>query len=333
MTRGSTRPFVALVAAIAVTVTAAACGTGNGEGAGDGSAMTTTSEVGTEVVVHPASYDLVAGEEQRFIAGVSFADGNLLAFGTVDLEFFYLGTRSAPLDPPRPGAETTASFLPIPGSDTPAEDGDGPRRVEPADARGVYGAEDVRFDDAGFWRVVLTAAVDGETVVAEAAFGVNAEHQTPAPGDPAPDVEQPIAGTPGVDPTAIDSRARDGEVPDPDLHDTTVPDALAAGMPVMVVVATPVYCVSQFCGPITDAVGELQDTYGDRAAFVHIEVWEDFEAKKVNAAARAWMSKDPTSQNLTEPWVFLVGADGVITHRWDNVATVAEMTAALEGLT
>jgi hypothetical protein len=111
-----------------------------------------------------------------------------------------------------------------------------------------------------------------------------------------------------------------------------VNDALAAGRPVLVVVSTPVYCVSRFCGPITDAVADLADTYGDRAAFVHIEVWQDFEAKAVNPAARAWMAKDPANQNLTEPWVFLVGADGVIMHRWDNVATVAEMTAALEAL-
>jgi hypothetical protein len=295
--------------------------------------MTTMTAGDAEMAVHHASYDLVVGE-QRFIAGVSFADGTILAFGTVDLEFLYLGTRSAPLDEPRPGPAATAGFLPIAGTEgeTAGPEGPDPRRVEPADALGVYGAEGVRFDDAGFWRVVLTAEVEGETLTAETAFGVNAEHQVPAMGDRAPDVAQPTAGTPGVDPKSIDSRARDGEFPDPHLHSTTVNDALAAGRPVLVVVSTPVYCVSRFCGPITDAVADLADTYGDRAAFVHIEVWQDFEAKAVNPAARAWMAKDPANQNLTEPWVFLVGADGVIMHRWDNVATVAEMTAALEAL-
>jgi hypothetical protein len=33
-----------------------------------------------------------------------------------------------------------------------------------------------------------------------------------------------------------------------------VADAIAAGRPVMVVGSTPVFCVSRFCGPITDAV-------------------------------------------------------------------------------
>lgn len=336
-------PFHRFALVSVIALVAGSCGgvddATSGDSAGDRDGMTTTAPEGDapgDMVVHPASYDLAAGIDQRFIAGASFSDGNLLAFGTVDFEFLYLGTREEPLDDPRPGPKATAGFLPIPGADLPNEGGAGnrgdPQRLEPSDVRGVYGADGVRFDAFGFWRVVVTAEVDGETLTADAAFGVSGARQTPAPGDPAPEADPPLVGAEGVDPKAIDSRAHDGEVPDPELHDTTVTAAVAAGMPVLVVVSTPVYCVSRFCGPITDAVADLASTYGDRAEFVHIEVWEDFEQKKVNAAARPWMSKDPTTQNLTEPWVFLVGADGVITHRWDNVATVADMTAALEAL-
>jgi hypothetical protein len=328
---GSLRPH-ALVLALIVALITGACGGGGGDEDSAGATTTTRRQADGELLVHPASYDLVTGVDQRFIAGATFDDGTALAYGTVEFEFLYLGTRSSPLDEPRPGPTATATFLPIPGSEPQPGAGEAPQRQEPSDIRGVYGAEGVRFDTAGFWRVVLRADVEGERLTADAAFGVNDEHRTPAPGDRAPDVDQPTAGTEGVEPTAIDSRARDGDMPDAQLHATTVSDALTAGKPVMVVVATPVYCVSRFCGPITDAVAELASTYEDTAAFVHIEVWEDFEDKRVNAAARAWMSKDPESQSLTEPWVFLVGADGVITHRWDNVATVVEMTAALENL-
>jgi len=43
------------------------------------------------------------------------------------------------------------------------------------------------------------------------------------------------------------------------------------------VFATPVYCVSQFCGPVTDMVQDLSHRYDDRAVFIHVEIWEDYE--------------------------------------------------------
>lgn len=74
---------------------------------------------------------------------------------------------------------------------------------------------------------------------------------------------------------------------------TTAPaglaDATAAERPVMVVVSTPVFCVSRFCGPITDAVQKLARRYGDRMDFVHLEVWRDFEAQELNEAAAEWI--------------------------------------------
>src|SRR3546814_4517134 len=81
------------------------------------------------------------------------------------------------------------------------------------------------------------------------------------------------------------SYLEDGSGPDPELHQLTVADAVATGRLTMVVVSTPVFCVSRFCGPITDSVQELAAPYGDRANFVHIEVWRDFERNKLNRGA------------------------------------------------
>ncbi|MGH8986415.1 MAG: hypothetical protein ACRDY6_21450, partial [Acidimicrobiia bacterium] len=132
----------------------------------------------------------------------------------------------------------------------------------------------------------------------------------------------------------LDSRARDdGFVPDPELHATTVADALAAGRPVMVVVSTPVYCVSRFCGPITDAVQQLAIEYGDRIAFVHLEVSSNFENQVVNDAAAEWITpRGGNDRDLREPWVFVVGADGIVRQRFDNVASDRELRAAADRL-
>ncbi|HEX7275768.1 MAG TPA: hypothetical protein VF244_00195, partial [Acidimicrobiales bacterium] len=157
----------------------------------------------------------------------------------------------------------------------------------------------------------------------------------PAPGDPAPRSNNLTMDAPADVPRgAIDSRAgSDGSQPitDPELHATTVSAALDAGRPVVLSVSTPVYCTSRFCGPITDMVQELSHQYGDRATFIHIEVFRDFQNTVVSQAAADWIFRDP-SAGLTEPWVFVVGGDGVVTARFDNVTTRAELEPLLQAL-
>jgi hypothetical protein len=197
----------------------------------------------------------------------------------------------------------------------------------------VYAAEDVTFDKAGYWGVRVRATIGGKDISANTPFEVVAEPQVPFPGEPAPRTENPLPGAADVEPEAIDSRAKDGAgVPDANLHETTVAAALAAGKPTVVVVSTPVYCVSQFCGPITDSVGRLAGAYADRAAFVHIEVWRDFEKKVVNPAAAEWISPRNRVGDTKEPWVFLIGGDGIVKQRFDNVVGDAALEDAVKAL-
>jgi hypothetical protein len=200
--------------------------------------------------------------------------------------------------------------------------------VTPSEARGVYAAQ-AGFDKAGFWHVEVTATVAGKERKALAAFAVNEKHAVPAPGEPALPTENHVLGSTEAPAAAIDSRAATGEVPDTALHRTTIAGALAAKRPAVVVFATPVYCQSQFCGPVTDMVDDLARTYGDRASFVHVEIWRDFQARTLNKSAADWLLRD---DNLTEPWVYVIGADGRITHRFDNVATAEELRPILERL-
>lgn len=310
-------------ALLAGALAIAACG-----GDDDSAAPTSTEPDGGELVAQVASYDLVAGRAQRVVVGLLTNDQELVGFGTVEFAFSYLGTREAPLDDPRPGPTATADYRLVPGQ-PPATPTDEPVFVD-ADARGVYGADDITFPDAGLWQVEVTATVESEERSATAALEVLADSAIPAPGDEAPRSQNHLPGAEGVPPTAIDSRAEDdGTVPDPQLHDITVADAIASGRPVMVVVSTPVYCVSRFCGPITDTIAELAREQGDAMHFVHLEVWRDFEGRAINAAAADWIY--PTREgDAAEPWVFVVGRDGRITHRFDNVATDPELRAAVE---
>ena len=337
----------ALLLALALALVLAACGGGNndnGNGNGDGETTETTAEDGSEpigaakddpFVAQIASYELVANHDQRFLAALAGnGTGRVVSFGTVDLEFFYLGTRSQPIDPPQAKFTAKASFFPVAGQQGLDANQPGPREARPSEGVGVYAADEVRFDAAGFWGVRVLATIGGKAIKASAGFEVVAESQLPFPGQPAPRTSNPTTADPqGVEPEAIDSRAKDGEAaPDPELHATSVAAALAQGKPTVVVVSTPVYCVSQFCGPITDSVSALAKQHGDKVAFVHLEVWQDFEKKIVNPAAKEWISPRNNVGDTKEPWVFLVGGDGIVKQRFDNVVGDAALADAVASL-
>ena len=170
----------------------------------------------------------------------------------------------------------------------------------------------------------------GEVTMLTAAGPVAVTSRATEDGLAATLVSVPPRTTP-VDPSVLDSRARDGEpIPDPQLHEASIADALSSGRPSLILFSTPVYCVSRFCGPITDIVDELAATYADRATFVHVEVWSDFEEREVNPAASAWIAT--ADGRMLEPWLFLVDGDGTITHSWDNIAPRDEVEAALDAL-
>jgi hypothetical protein len=269
-----------------------------------------------------ASYDLAVGS-QRFIVGLLTADNRFVSGGTAELRFSFLGG-----EPAEPGPSVTAPFLAIPG-DEPAHEH--PESGGASKGRGVYAAEDVEFDLAGPWQVEVTAEVDGRPATATAAFQVGEEQAVPAIGEDALRTRNLTLEDVGdAPPGAVDSRAEGGgEVPDPELHDTTIAAGIRSGRPMVVVMATPVYCASRFCGPIVDMIEDLGEEYGDRAEFIHVEIWRDFQNQVVNKAAADWLLR---GGNLQEPWVFFIDQGGVIRGRWDNVATRGEIEPFLTSL-
>ncbi|MDQ6728620.1 MAG: hypothetical protein M3066_21035 [Actinomycetota bacterium] len=280
-----------------------------------------------DLAVAVASYDLTAGHPTRFIAGLLTVDQRLLGYGSVDFRFSYVGTKEG-ANPSPQGPVTKATYLPIPGSTTPSPPPATPQIVLSSDTRGVYSTR-TTFDKAGFWEVEASTTLDGKVRTGKGAFAVNPKNAIPDVGDPALPTQTLTPNTPDTPPVAIDSRAGSGPVPDPDLHRSTIAAALAAKRPIVAVFATPVYCTSRFCGPITDLINDLAHQYADKATFIHVEIWKDFQNSVVNQSAADWLQRDG---DLNEPWVFLIGADGRIVARYDNVATREEIEPFLQGL-
>lgn len=306
-----------LAAALGLALLAAAC---SSDPPNDD--PTPDAQGGDQLVAQVASYDLAVGEN-RFIVGLLTQDNRLISGGTAELAFSFLGG-----DDPEPGPTASAEFLSLPGEEPGHEH---PEAGTVEDGRGVYAAYGVAFDRPGPWQVEVTLDLDGEERSTDAAFQVFPEHQVPAVGDEALPTENHTLPPEGDVPLgAIDSRGEGGgRIPDRKLHTTTIAEAVASGTPAVIIFSTPVYCVSQFCGPITDMVDDLRADYEDRAAFIHVEVWRDFQGQVINEAAADWLLRNG---NMQEPWVFFVDGEGVIQGRWDNVAARSEIEPFLEEL-
>lgn len=288
----------------------------------------------TGLAVAVASFDLHVRDDARLLAGVYTPERQLLAFGEVTFELGYLGEQAGgatELD-----RQTTARYLPIPGME-PEGASDVPVLLTDSTGTGVYEAR-VDLDQPGFWGLRVSAELeDGRVLEGHTTFPVLEQPAIVDVGEPAPrtrnltlaDVEAGRAR-----PVAIDSRAQAddtpvSEIPDGHLHTHVVADSLAEGRPVLLTISTPVYCVSRFCGPLTEVMADLALEYADRVDSVHIEVWEDFEQQQLNAAAAEWIQ---TELGGNEPWVFLIDGDGSVLARWDNVLDVSELTDLLDEL-
>jgi hypothetical protein len=279
-----------------------------------------------ELFAETASFETVKGRAQRITFGLSTVDGRILHGGSIFVAFSPVNAKEEVSGPPVP-----ARYLAVAG---PADASDPAASIGAfSDGVGVYAAT-YNFPAAGFWTAQLRQTKDGK-VLAETAVEVKAKNAIPDVGDPAPATQNPVAikGKPlRVPINQIDSRSGPDaltELPDPALHTEVIADLLAAGRPFVVVVSTPAYCQSKFCGPITDLVDETAKARASTnpdLAFVHLEVFADATSGTINKWAAEWILNDSEGR---EPWVFLVNRTGKIAARFDNVMTREEFNTAL----
>ena len=195
----------------------------------------------------------------------------------------------------------------------------------PAGAQGVFKTS-LDFDTVGFWQLqATTTANDGSPGVALGAFQVKDQAETPAIGDPAPRSVTLTAN----DVDSLSKISSSGQ-PDPDLYRLSVHQALDEGKPLVVVFATPAFCVSATCGPQVEIISQLKDQYSDRANFIHVEVFKDPHLIQGGRPSTEGGVPAVDEWNLPkEPWTFVVDNEGRVHAKFEQFTTVAELEAAL----
>ncbi len=205
----------------------------------------------------------------------------------------------------RPFARTTARSEEI-----------GVEGSDPADAEAIFVTKPLLQQPGTYW--LLAEPVGGRKIQAVGTVVVKERTAAPDIGEAAPASQTTTLANATLDELST------SRVPDPELHRSSIADALAAGSPFVVVFATPKYCTSRTCGPVVDVVSTVRrDHAGSNIRFIHVEIYQDNDpAKGENRWVKQW--KLPS-----EPWVFVVGADGKVRDRFEGTVSVRELDASV----
>ena len=190
---------------------------------------------------------------------------------------------------------------------------------EPGEPEEVFVAHLTLEEPGKYW--LLAEPVGGRKIQAVGNVVVKEATLAPDVGAPAVASETPKLAN------ATLAQLTTSTKPDDKLYRSSIADAVAAKAPFVVAFATPKYCTSRTCGPVVEVVSEVRRRHADSGVrFIHVEIYEDNDPTKgQNSWVREW--KLPS-----EPWVFVVGADGKITDRFEGTVSVRELDEAVGAL-
>jgi hypothetical protein len=142
----------------------------------------------------------------------------------------------------------------------------------------------------------------------------------PRVGQKAPLIHTPTVASVGGDGDAVKIDTRDP--PATDLQAVDFASVLGR-KPVVLMFATPALCQSRVCGPVVDIEDQVFSQLGDRAAFVHMEIYND------NNPSKGLRPQVDAYHLPTEPWTFVIDRHGIIRVRIEGALSAGELAAAV----
>ena len=200
----------------------------------------------------------------------------------------------------------------------------------PYGTRGNYATE-LTFDRPGDWELdVKVQNTDGTIESARVFLEVTESSITPAIGS-----GPPAASNKTLRDVSSLAQLTSWSTPDPELYQKSIPEAVGAGQPLLVVFASPAFCTSPTCGPQVETVGEVKERYKDRASFIHVEVYDNpdeiqgnLDLARYSPVVEAW-GLPGIEGYLNESWVFILDREGRITAKYEGFASAQELEEGL----
>jgi hypothetical protein len=298
------RPGVLLTAALllAAGLSSACAGTGgtSNEGSIEGSLGDVLARPGDDIALVPGTSDY--------------------ARGAVRVVFLVIDSRGKSIERPRARVWVAPSFDDRPSVSTTARlENVGVPGVSEAAAGDVTHVYVARLRLPEGKHVLVAEPVGGRPIQGALDLEVAEQPKAPAVGQKAFPSRTPTIASTGGDLAALTTRTP----PDVALLRDSVADSLADRAPFVLAFATPQFCTSRACGPVVDVVDHVRKRLGKSPVrFIHVEIYEDNQPPETNRWVKEW--KLPT-----EPWVFLVGRDGLIKARFEGSVSAAELEAAV----
>ena len=191
-------------------------------------------------------------------------------------------------------------------------------------AGGVFSTE-IDLIEGGLYQLDINlTSSNGVEIFAQTNILVQDDPQTPAVGTAAPASVTYKAGD-KEDLSQITSAL----IPDPDLYQLSINEALQQGKPLVVVFATPAFCVSATCGPQLEELAKVKDVIGTRANFIHVDVFEDPHLIEGGRPTGDLVPAVLEWGLPTEPWTFIVDKNGLISAKFEQLATATEIEIKL----
>jgi hypothetical protein len=196
---------------------------------------------------------------------------------------------------------------------------------------GVY-AGHATFPSAGQWTADFTTAAPGSaSVTTTFSLDVKQDVNVIAPGDQAPSVKTPTLSDVGGDVTKISSDPK----PVAAFYQTSEDAALAAHKPFVLIFATPKFCQSSVCGPTLDKLKPVAAAHPEMT-FINVEPYKlDDSSGSLQPVLDSNNQLIPVEATnafklSTEPYVFVVGADGKVSSSFELVFSPDEIESAIK---
>jgi hypothetical protein len=336
MRNGSPRlPGTARAAALLVTValTIAACGGAASPSPPPGATGTLDPGACAAAPAPPESQEgWTTAPSTPSVFPVIVSSSGSLTCGENRLLFTALDDENRPVGSPDRTMSVTLYNLGRDGA-TPTQTAEGTFVWGIEDERGFYVAS-VTFPEAGRWGAEFeTALGDSVPERIRVTFDVATSSPVVRVGEPAPASDTPTAASVGGDLAKLST----DDDPDPAFYEVSVKDAVAAGEPFVLVFATPKFCASAQCGPTLDVVKPL----ATEVVGVHFINVEPYQLAFADGGLQPVLDASGNLQTtasvddwgiLSEPWIFVVDAEGIVRASFEGVVATEELRAAIEAV-